>query len=97
MNMLSDSVNSIGKGFVLCAQANCHNRPQAMIELVTYINSAMKNYSLDSENDYIVNRRRKNCRQRKNRKNGQQKGSSLAPNLNKTCRSRTKAWARRLG
>ena len=70
---MSNPIN-FAKGYVLCAQANCHNRPQAMIELVQYLNSAMKNYQLNADNDEIVNNRRKNC---KSRRKGRPK-----PNLN---------------
>ena len=50
-------MNSQDTKFVLFALANCHNQPQAMIELVTYLNSSMHNYRLDKSGDEIVNLR----------------------------------------
>ena len=50
--------------FVLFALANCHNQPQAMIELVTYLNSSMHNYRLGKQDDEIINLRKQNSKQR---------------------------------
>ena len=53
-----------GSKFVLFAHANGHNQPQAMIELVNYLNSAMHNYRLDNSNEKVVNLRKQNQKQR---------------------------------
>ena len=44
--------------YILVAQANLHKMPQATVEVVNYINTAMKWYRYDSENGKINNVRK---------------------------------------
>ena len=52
-------------GYVLFAQANLRKQPQASVELIQYLNSAMKKYKFNGSNGFLNNSRRLNPRQHK--------------------------------
>ena len=61
--MSSQSSSQNNHEYVLIAQGNLHNMPQATAEMIMYINSAMKNYRLDETQDKIVNIRKPSKKQ----------------------------------
>ena len=51
------------QSYILVAHANLHKQPQATVELIQYLNSAMKNYRMEGDKR-IVNKRKLSAHQR---------------------------------
>ena len=51
------------QSYILVAHANLHKQPQATVELIQYINSAMRNYRM-KEDKRVVNKRKFSAHQR---------------------------------
>ena len=68
--------------YVLFAQANLHKMPQATVEIVNYINSAMKWYRYDEVNGRINNTRKPTAAERERDRRSQQKQGAFGTLIN---------------